>query len=1430
MFYNKVYSCIIARKVRAGELSMKSSVLKSKTLMIIAIIFIAIALICGIAATGAVANAENAETTVVTNVAHLSDLHIYPVNYSNPYSSGKVSALGSTKLMVQSEAVLETALKEVYDMGDNAPTVMLISGDLTSNGEYAGHVYLAETLKQFTAKMRNRTDTEKDFSSFQIFVMPGNHDLYNQHAISYMPSQEEIDACGSDEEKENLIRSYSSRSVRTTTSIDVFEIYSDFGYCNCDGRKLGNHGAECGMADGCKVNFFYESKYWYDDDTTRVTLSDGTVEYKGFDVKKPTDEQQALYEERGKDFEAIAEPARIGACAFVAELNGVTILGLDANSREYEGIKNNTEAELSSGGYHETTGGNVTQAMIRWMLEETKDDVKKNNLVLANCHYNLVPHFEMEDDVISLFVLDNWENVVNALSEAGIRYGFSGHQHASDVVDYVSPKGNVFYDNQAGALVSYAPAYKTHVFTQIKNVNGKAGTYAENMNSTIHYMKYNGSNVFNYDQYKLESDLTTNDVILGDQGVGSIIDELFVPNVDEGYDRTYLFDDYEGLVLVKNTLVGANGEATSVADFLASGLANMIPGMIGGYIGDGLYDMLRGFVEKLDWKYTKNLVLSLIDGLEELDLYQLIPASDGKSFSLSRKPKAGYHLTDYAQDLVDYLLNYDFGYGELDEKVTIDEILVIVYGAHLAGVSNKEIREEVQPLIDRLYDGTFVNFLIDTLVGGLVPQLQLIFDAPIRFNSKTAELSLGEGFDIVEAYNSSKTDGGVDGIVRMVLTTYCCKEVDSEGYSSLTNILKDVSKILEDVLTKDPSEIKDGTLKIIANVAKPLLASLGDIGSIVDMVMEYLNMYFESGSLYQVLDDALLSKYVTDAFCRNLGEYAGMIIEDLAHDDFEDGAEWIEDVDYMKEFIAKPIANYRVYTKQYDAKRAYLGYTYYRKADGSDNLSVAPTKENGLIPSMVTVSFAGDATTEKKFQWFTSIPTNEFDKNDKGEYEYSVPDSYIEYSTNIDMSDATVVKANGVNVEKELPTIDLGILYFNLTHRYKVYNKYDIKLTDLKPATTYYYRLGNDEYGWTKVSTFATADGDDEFTFTAITDIQGSVKSNYTNSAPYVEEAVKDGTEFVINCGDNVDNGKSIYQYSWWLDEQYKVWQNNTLVTLAGNHEDENYSLSDIVAIPDGAVVNDCGYYYSYNYGNVHFVIVDTNDLDSENNLNKAQLDWLIADLESNKQQWTIVALHKGPYTAGSHAFDKDVIALRQQLTPIFAEYGVDVVLQGHDHTYSVSEYIGADGKPVEVSYKDGKAKNPDGVLYINLGTIGDKFYDYIYSEEVYLKQRTEAPKGLEKYFADGKLELTETPVYATVNVKGKELSIVTYTIVDGQSVVVDEIAITKGGININLPELNTNQTLTYGIVGGCFVSLVILIIVGAHVNKVKKFKKKQRM
>ena len=183
------------------------------------------------------------------------------------------------------------------------------------------------------------------------------------------------------------------------------------------------------------------------------------------------------------------------------------------------------------------------------------------------------------------------------------------------------------------------------------------------------------------------------------------------------------------------------------------------------------------------------------------------------------------------------------------------------------------------------------------------------------------------------------------------------------------------------------------------------------------------------------------------------------------------------------------------------------------------------------------------------------------------------------------------------------------------------------------------------------------------------------------------------------------------------------------------------------------------------------------------------------------------------------HAFDKDVIGLRAQLTPIFAKYGVDLVLQGHDHTYSVSEYIGEDGKPVEVkTNKNGEVIDPDGVLYINLGTMGDKYYNYLYSDEVSLVKRESVPTELASYFNEekGYLELTETPCFAYVSTDGKKLAIKTYTIVNGNVVTVDDIVISKG------------SDLSVGAIIGIVVGGVVVVGAGVVVAVFFILKKKK--
>jgi outer membrane murein-binding lipoprotein Lpp/predicted phosphodiesterase len=1387
-------------------------------MLLIAVILSVLCLAGGIGLSGAAANAATATKTVSTKIVHLTDIHVMPPSYCNTYSKAyKSAAAGNTKLLEQSGAIFETSLQELYDLGDDAPMYIIITGDLTSNGEYDANVYVADILKQFTKKMRGRTDTTVDFSGFQIFVIPGNHDMYNENAVSYMPTAEELAACANADERRDLLENYEPRSVKTTTVQDIFEIYSDFGYCNCSGRAEGDHDDGCGMAEGCKLNFFYESEYWYDDTTCRTTNGDETV-YSGFTVKTPSEDELAAFKESDKDFEILAEDGRIGACSYVAELNGLTVVGIDGAARSYSGEYENV-AQRSASGWNETTGGMCTRNMIRWVLDETADDVEKGNLIITACHFNMIPHFDAEDEVISLFCLDNWEQTTAALANAGLHYGLTGHQHTNDIVDYVTQSGNVFYDIETSSTVSYGSSYRILTFIQKQNADG---TYYEDLKSTVCSLRNNlGNDYFSYPVYKLAEDVTAEDTVLTDVLAAP---ELLEP--DAVVDEPDLFG--QGYILLTAAATkNKNGDKISVADFLTLGLANMADDMVDEMLNDSLYDTLESALDGLsDYKYTKNMLSALLSGLRNFDCLKIDIASDGKSFSLSDAPAADYDLVDTAKSLADYFLDYDFSYGTVQGGETLGDLLFDVYGGHLTGANNAVMSKNIAALVQRLKDGTFVRFLIDTLYDSVIPELEFILDAPIRISAATPELPEGKGFDISSVIEGS-AEIGIDGTIKMIFTNYLIKSVDADGYSSVRLILKDISSVIQDLFVTETDRINDGTLRFLSNFVRGYVKNVSNIGDYIDMAIKYLAEY-EDGTLYGVLKEELLDKYVTDAFCTNLGEYAAYLVLSFDTDTIPDGSYWGSGNKY-ESYTVVNITDFNVTARDEngEAYSEYYGHAYYRGADGADTVKVEPTTENGLLPSMVSVAFNGDVETTKKVQWFTSIETDVTDKNAKGEYEYSVPESYIKYSVSKDMSDAVTVKAVSENVDRELPTIDLGIIYVNLNHRYKIYNKHTAALEGLKAGTEYFYTVGSDKYGWSDVYSFETAKADGAFSFIAITDIQGSVEKNYTDSMVNLAVAAAADTDaaFTVSCGDNVDNGKNIMQYTWWLDDQSAVWANTTLVTLAGNHEDSGNALSSIVAVPEDATVLDTGFYYSYDYENVHFIVLDTNDLDSDKKLSATQTAWLNDDLEKNNEnkntEWTVVMLHKGPYTVGSHAFDADVIALRAQLTPIFADNGVDIVLQGHDHTYSVSQYIGADGNPVKVSYDgNGAVKNPDGVLYINLGTMGDKYYNYIYSDAVSLISRDGVGDArLQKYYKDGKLELTETPVFADIAVDGNKLVIKTYTVIDGEAVPIDTVSLTKNS-GINWDAITPGEYAAAASVGGGIIVIVILIVIAADIRK----------
>ncbi len=122
--------------------------------------------------------------------------------------------------------------------------------------------------------------------------------------------------------------------------------------------------------------------------------------------------------------------------------------------------------------------------------------------------------------------------------------------------------------------------------------------------------------------------------------------------------------------------------------------------------------------------------------------------------------------------------------------------------------------------------------------------------------------------------------------------------------------------------------------------------------------------------------------------------------------------------------------------------------------------------------------------------------------------------------------------------------------------------------------------------------------------------------------------------------------------------------------------------------------------YYSFDYGKVHFIVLDSHDLDRRPTGAMAQ--WLKADLEKTKAEWLIAYFHHPPYTKGSHDSDKEeqLIEMREHIMPLLESGGVDIVFTGHSHIYERSMLInGAYATPTvsEGVILDDRDGNPNG-------------------------------------------------------------------------------------------------------------------------------------
>lgn len=166
---------------------------------------------------------------------------------------------------------------------------------------------------------------------------------------------------------------------------------------------------------------------------------------------------------------------------------------------------------------------------------------------------------------------------------------------------------------------------------------------------------------------------------------------------------------------------------------------------------------------------------------------------------------------------------------------------------------------------------------------------------------------------------------------------------------------------------------------------------------------------------------------------------------------------------------------------------------------------------------------------------------------------------------------------------------------------------------------------------------------------------------------------------FIISAGDQVNKTgqPKEEEYAGYLSADALSYL--PVATAIGNHDslnpDYQYHFNNPNATDYGTTAAGGDYYYSY--GNGLFIVLNTN------NYNVAEHKQAIAQAVASDPDaaWRIVTIHQDIYGSGLDHSDTDGMILRTQLTPIFDQYDIDVVLQGHDHTYSRSKLLYGDGQ-----------------------------------------------------------------------------------------------------------------------------------------------------
>ncbi len=400
----------------------------------------------------------------------------------------------------------------------------------------------------------------------------------------------------------------------------------------------------------------------------------------------------------------------------------------------------------------------------------------------------------------------------------------------------------------------------------------------------------------------------------------------------------------------------------------------------------------------------------------------------------------------------------------------------------------------------------------------------------------------------------------------------------------------------------------------------------------------------------------------------------------------------------------------------------------------------------GLIPERVILSLTADPAHAQSVTWRTS----------KTLTSVKAQIAPASANPNFEKAAATVAAAAA--------TAELG--------GDKIVGAYAAQFEGLTPNTRYCYRVG-DGSTWSEWNSFRTAsDKPDSFRFLYLGDEQNNIKSLWSRSIRAAYSKAPDA-RFIVHAGDLLAEGYDDRLWGEWCDAMGFISAVMPSLPTPGNHDlhrnpgrpesSEVLSVSPLwrhhFALPANGPkgideLKEQSYYIDYQ--GVRFISLDVNVYSNEAfskiakvRIGAQQLVWLEKLLSQNPNRWTIVIQHQPMYPI---AKGRDYVEMRAALLPLYDKYGVDLVLQGHDHTYARTHKLSA-GKVV--------APSQPGTIYA-ISVSGPKMYEI---EDTFAPLRAKT--------------LAHTQAFQVIEMDGEALTYNAYAI-DGERI--DQFKLLKQG------------------------------------------------